>query len=75
MLKIVTSFLRLILTFDEIEPIIGSKNANAELIPANNTAKKNRGAKIRPRIPIILKIIGNTTEFTTSCTSGVCLKK
>ena len=31
MLNIVTSFLRLMLTFDEIEPIIGSKNANAEL--------------------------------------------
>ena len=63
MLKIVTSFLRFILDFDEIEAIIGSKNANAELIPANNTAKKNEGARTRPAIPIKLNIFGNTTNI------------
>ena len=63
MLNIVTSFLRFILVFDEIEAIIGSKNANAELIPANNTAKKNKGAKIRPAMPIKLNIFGNTTNI------------
>ena len=63
MLNIVTSFLRLMSDFDEIEVIIDSKNANAELIPANNTAKKNKGARTRPRVPIKLNIFGNTTNI------------
>ncbi len=62
-LKIVTSFLRLMFVFDEIEAIIGSKNANAELIPANKTAKKNKGARMRPAMPIKLNIFGNTTKI------------
>ncbi len=75
-LNIVTSFLRLIFDFDEIEPIIGSKNAKAELIPAKSTAKKNNGAKMCPMTPIKLNIFGNTTNISpvpslTNCTRGV----
>ena len=74
--SIVTSLLRVILNLAEIDPTIGSKNANADEIPANSTARKNNGAKIWPTIPIMSKIFGNTTNISpvpslTSSTIGV----
>ena len=61
--NIVTNFLRGIFILEEIDPIIGSKNANADEIPANKMAMKNNGAKIWPINPIKSKIFGNTTNI------------
>ena len=43
-----------------VDDNIGSKNPNAEVIPANRIAKNSNGAKILPIGPMILKIIGKT---------------
>ena len=43
-----------------MEDNIGSKNPKAEVIPANNIARNNKGANILPIGPMILKIIGKT---------------
>lgn len=74
--NMVTNLLRDMSNLDKIEPIIGSKNANVDVIPANNTARKNNGAKIWPINPIMSKILGNTTNINpvpslTSCIIGV----
>ena len=55
-------FFLLILNLELVEDSIGSKNPNAEVIPANKIAKNNNGAKILPIGPMILKIIGKTTN-------------
>jgi len=64
------------LVFEDIDAMIGSKNAKAELIPAKNTARKNNGPKTCPIGPIMLKIFGNTTNINpvpslTNCIIGV----
>ena len=46
-----------------MELIIGSNKPKAEVIPANNIAKNNNGAKRRPIEPITLKIVGNTMNI------------
>ena len=60
--KRVAAFERLKLNFELVEDNIGSKNPKAEVIPANKIARKNKGAKTLPTGPMILKIIGNTTN-------------
>ncbi len=59
-----------------VEFTIGSNSPNADVIPANRIAKNNNGANIRPIVPMILKIIGNTINISPvpsviNCTIGV----
>ena len=61
--RIVAAFLREKLNLEANEESIGSKNPKADVIPANNMAKNNNGAKIRPERPIMLNIIGNTINI------------
>ena len=59
----VTVFLRDQFNLSSIELTIGSNIATAEVIPANSIAKNSNGASICPIMPIILKIIGKTTNI------------
>jgi len=59
-----------------VEFTICSNSPNADVIPANRIAKNNNGANIRPIVPMILKIIGNTINISPvpsviNCTIGV----
>ena len=71
--KMVAVFRLLKLNLELVEDSIGSKNPNADVIPANKIARKSKGANILPIGPIILKIIGKTmnTSPVPSVTSLV----
>ena len=58
--NILADFLRVNPNLSHTELSNGSKNPRAEVIPANNIARKNRGPNILPAIPIVLNIVGNT---------------
>ena len=58
----VVAFLRLRLNLWLVEDSIGSNNPKAEVIPAKNMAKKNKGAINLATGPITLKTIGNTSN-------------
>ena len=60
--RIAAALLRLKSNLELTEDKVGSNIANAEVIPAKNIARKNKGASTLAIGPMTLKIIGNTSN-------------